>query len=59
MAQSLSKKKGIFYVDVLITLLFMFGFGYLPAVEPITPLGMKMLGIFIGLVYAWSTTSLL
>lgn len=59
MAQSLTKKKGIFYVHVLITLLFMFGFGYLPAVEPITPLGMKMLGIFIGLVYAWSTTSLL
>ncbi len=59
MTQSLSKKKGIFYVHVLITLLFMFGFGYLPAVDPITPVGMKMLGIFIGLVYAWSTTSLL
>ena len=52
-------KRDNFMIHVIVTLLFMFGFGYLPPVEPITPIGMKMLGIFIGLVYAWSTTSLL
>ncbi len=53
------KKDGKFYIHVAITLLLMFGFGYLPPLAPITPVGMKMLGIFIGLIYAWTTTSLL
>ena len=57
--QAVAKKDGKFYIHVLITLLLMFGFGYLPPLEPITPVGMKMLGVFIGLIYAWSTTSLL
>lgn len=38
-----------------IGLLLMFGFGYLPTIEPITPLGMKVLGIFLGLIYLWTT----
>ena len=53
------KKDGKFYIHVAITLLLMFGFGYLPPLAPITPVGKKMLGIFIGLIYAWTTTSLL
>lgn len=53
------KKMNWFYVHVCITLFFMFGFGFLPPLEPITPLGMKLVGIFIGLVYAWSTTTMI
>ena len=36
----------------------MFGFGFLPPIEPITPLGMKILGIFLSLLYGWSFVSL-
>lgn len=59
MSEDVAKKNNLFYVHVAITLLFMFGFGYLPPLEPITVMGMKMLGVFIGLIYAWTTTSLL
>lgn len=31
----------------------MSGFGHLPTTEPLTPLGMQVLGIFIGMVYGW------
>lgn len=33
----------------------MFGFGQLSPIGAITPLGMKILGIFIALIYCWST----
>lgn len=60
MTQQITRKKNtVFYIHVLVTVFFMFGFGFLPPLTPITPLGMKMLGIFIGLIYAWTTTSLL
>lgn len=36
----------------------MFLFGFLPAFGPVTPLGMKFLGIFIGLIYLWSTVDM-
>ena len=52
-------KSKLFYLHVAITLFFMFGFGFLPPLEPITPLGMKLVGIFIGLIYAWSTTTMI
>jgi len=52
-------KSKLFYVHVAITLFFMFGFGFLSPLEPITPLGMKLVGIFIGLIYAWSTTTMI
>ena len=32
----------------------MLGIGYLPAPDPITPVGMKMLGVFFGLIYFWA-----
>ena len=54
-----AKKKEHLYIHIIITVFFMFGFGYLPAPEPITVLGMKMLGVFLGLIYAWSFSTLL
>lgn len=38
-----------------ICLFFMFGFGQLPPIPPLHTLGMEVLGIFIGLLYAWIT----
>ena len=47
-------KKDLLWFHVVITALIMFGFGFLPAPEPVTPVGMKMLGVFLGLIYGWS-----
>ncbi|MBR1812672.1 MAG: SLC13 family permease [Lachnospiraceae bacterium] len=43
------------YVHIAITLLLMFGFGYLPTFSTVTPVGMKLLGIFLGVIYGYST----
>lgn len=51
-------KKDLFYVHAIVTVLFMFGFGFLPAPEPVTPVGMKMVGVFLGLVYGWTFSGL-
>lgn len=50
-AKALSCKKN--YLKMIVFFLIIFGFGFLPAPEPLTPYGMKTLGIFIGLVYGW------
>ena len=50
---SLPKTKK-FYVILAITLVIMFGFGYLPTFGQVTPTGMKVLGVFIGMIFAWT-----
>lgn len=41
-------------INWAIALLFMFGFGFIPPLGgDITPLGMQVLGVFIGLLYGW------
>lgn len=47
----------IHYGNVIITLVLMFGFKYIPAPAPITPYGMAILGVFIGVIWGWSTSS--
>ena len=37
----------------------MFGIPLIPPIEPLTKIGMQLGGIFIGLVYLWSTVDLL
>lgn len=49
-------KSNFFYVHVVIGLAMMFGFQFLPAFPEVTPLGMKVLGIFIGMIYLWTFT---
>lgn len=44
-------------INFAITLLLMFCFRLLPAPEPITPYGMALVGVFIGLIYGWCTLS--
>ncbi len=48
------KKKWIYVIHCVVGSLLMFGFGLLPPIEPITELGMKVLGVFIGSIYMWS-----
>lgn len=58
--ERLSGKSSLIYpLKVCIFLLIIFGFGKLPVVEPITPLGMRAIGVFLGLIFAWMTLGLL
>lgn len=52
------KSPSVYYLHAAVVILLMFFFRYLPAPAPITPYGMNILGIFIGLVYGWSFCSL-
>lgn len=62
---STEKKQQLFgyspikWIHILVTLFFMFGFGLLPPFATVTPLGMKILGLFIGVVYAYSTLDII
>ena len=47
-------KRTRFYLHCLIGLLLMFGTWLLPPFDPITPVGMRVLGIFLGLIYMWT-----
>lgn len=53
------KNRWLYAVHCAVGLFCMFGFGFLPAVEPITPVGMKILGVFIGSIYMWSFLDIL
>lgn len=44
-------------VHFFIACLFIFGFRYLPPIGSITPWGMETIGIFIGILYGWSTSN--
>lgn len=43
----------MYYLHTAICLFIMFAFGQLPPVEPLTPLGMNLIGIFFGVLYGW------
>ena len=49
---SVNKNK-LYWMHSFISLALMFGFGFLPPIEPITAMGMKVLGAFLGLLYGW------
>lgn len=48
-----ASKNTKYYIHVAIFLLITFGFGFLPPFAQITPVGMKVLGAFLGAVYGW------
>ncbi len=48
-----------YYFHTAIVFLFVFGFGFLPPLAPITTEGMKVAGIFIGVIYGWSTVGMI
>lgn len=51
-------KNRSYYINSAIVVAIMVAFQFLPAVGQITPLGMKVLGIYIGLLYGWSAVGL-
>lgn len=59
MADTANTKKDLFYIHIAVVLILMIGIGQLPPLAPITPFGMKILGIFIGMLYGWSFCSMI
>lgn len=49
----MTKKDKKFYFVVAGTVLIMYGFGFLPTFGQVSPEGMKILGIFLGCIFAW------
>ncbi len=54
MAAQEAKKGNRKYVHFLVVAAFMFLFRFIPPFGSITPYGMAVIGIFIGLIYGWS-----
>lgn len=52
-------KRNLYGFHSTVTIILIFGFGFLPPLSPITPIGMKILGIFLGLLYGWTTVGLI
>ena len=44
------------YIHLAITLAFMFLFRFIPAPAPLTPYGMAVIGVFLGMIYGWMTS---
>lgn len=53
------KSNFYYYLNIVIGFLFIFGFGYLQPIEPLTRAGMKISGIFIGTIFLWSTSGVI
>ncbi len=54
MAEKSEKMHWTYWLHLAIGLGFMLGFPMLDPIEPITEIGMTVLGVFIGMVYLWS-----
>jgi len=52
-------KKDKSYIHFAVMVLIPIVMGFLPAPDPITPYGMRVLGVFIGMIYGWSMINLL
>ena len=52
MANTFNRKKTYFHVAGILA--FMFLFGLIPPFGPLTPMGMQVLGIFIGMIWGWT-----
>lgn len=53
------KSQKAYYINSVIGLFFMFGFRFLPPIAPMNEVGMQVAGVFIGLIYMWSTVELI
>ncbi len=56
--KSENHNQALYWLKTGFGLCLMFGFGYLPAFSTITPAGMQVLGIFIGLCWLWTAVDL-
>lgn len=56
MATQVQKNKmDLTWVHFAIVCVLMFGVGFIPPFGTVTVIGMKMIGVFLGLLYGWST----
>lgn len=53
------RKDGFYYLHCAITLALMFLFPHLTPFGEMTPMGMQVLGIFLALLYGWSTADMI
>lgn len=56
MSNSIAQEKNkntAYYIHSAIFIILLFTIGFLPPIGGITPLGMKVLGVFIGVIYGW------
>lgn len=54
MAEKAKKKSDYYWMHMIIMFVLMLGFGQLPPFDPITEVGMKVLGIFLGMLYGYT-----
>lgn len=54
----LSNNKISTYINSIICVAIMIFFGKIPAIDPITSMGMNIIGIFLGMVYGWITVGM-
>ena len=47
------------YIHIAIMLILIIGFHFLPPIGTITPVGMKILGIFLAMLYGWTTCGMI
>ncbi len=59
MAEQVKDKRIFFYINTVIVFLLVFGVGFIEPFGQITPMGMKVLGVFLGVLYGWCTVGLL
>lgn len=52
-AQATKGVSPLYWIHSAIAILIMLGFGQLPPFPPLTPLGMNLIGIFLGVLYGW------
>lgn len=48
------KRSKAYLINAFIGIILMFGIGFIPPIAPITEMGMKVLGVFIGMIYLFS-----
>lgn len=57
--EKLTSNDVAYYAKCLLVFVVTFGFGYLPPFASLTPLGMKAIGIFIGVLLGWAMIDML
>lgn len=53
----MEKKRDLLIPYIIITFLLVFSGWFIPPIGVITPLGMKYIGIFLGVIFAWTATN--
>lgn len=58
-ATNMKKRSTSFWINTAITIALMIFFQFLPTFGAVTPMGMKVLGVFLGMLYGWITIEMI